>query len=47
MGTMGRGKVVNVKWERVPHSGGCSTETTGGKGSVNMRNGQQVSVCRA
>jgi len=44
---MGRGRVASVKWERVPHSGGCNTETTGGKGSDNMRNGQQVSVRRA
>jgi len=43
---MGRGRVTNARWERVPHSGGCNTETTGGKGSANMRNGQQVSVCR-
>jgi len=41
---MGRGRVANVRWERVPHSGGCNTETTGGKGSANTRNGQQVSL---
>jgi len=44
---MGRGRVVNARWERVPHSGGCNTETTAGKGSANTRNRQQVSVCRA
>ena len=44
---MGRGRVMNARWERVPHSGGCNTKTTGGKGSANMRNGQQVSVGRA
>ena len=44
---MGRGRVANARWERVPHSGGCNTKTTGGKGSENTRNGQQVSVCRA
>jgi len=43
---MGRGRVVNVRYERVPHSGSCNTKTTGGKCSVNTRNGQQVSVCR-
>jgi len=32
---MGRGRVANARWERVPHSGGCNTETTGGKCSVN------------
>jgi len=25
---MGRGRVANARWERVPHSGGCNTETT-------------------
>jgi len=40
---MGRGRDANVRWERVPHSGGCNTETTGGKGSASNRNGQQVS----
>ena len=44
---MGRGRVVNARWERVPHSGGCNTETAGGKSSANTRNGQQVSVGRA
>ena len=44
---VGRGRVANVRWERVPHSGGCNTETTGGTCSANMRNGQQVSVHRA
>jgi len=44
---VGRGRVANARWERVPHSGGCNTETTGGKCSANTRNGQQVSVCRA
>jgi len=44
---MGRGRVVNARWEWVPHSGGCNTETMGGKCSANTRNGQQVSVCRA
>jgi len=44
---MGRGRVANARWERVPHSGGCNTETTGWKGSANTRNGQQVSVSRA
>ena len=28
---MGRGRVANARWERVPHSGGCNTKTTGGK----------------
>jgi len=28
---MGRGRIANVRWERVPHSGGCNTKTTGGK----------------
>ena len=41
---MGRGRVANARWERVPHSGGCNTETTGGKCSANTRNGQQVSL---
>ena len=36
---MGRRRVANVRWERVPHSVGCNTKTTGGKGSVNTRNG--------
>ena len=36
---MGRGRVANARWERVPHCGGCNTETTGGKCSANMRNG--------
>ena len=45
--TMGRGRVANARWERVPHSGGCNTETAGGKCSANTRNGQQVIVCRA
>jgi len=44
---MVRGRVANARWERVPHSGGCNTETTGGKCNANTRNGQQVSVCRA
>jgi len=44
---MGRGRVASARWERVSHSGGCNTETTGGKCSANMRNGQQVNVCRA
>ena len=26
-----RGRVANARWERVPHSRGCNTETTGGK----------------
>ena len=45
---MGRGRVANARWERVPHSGAasCNTKTTGGKGSANT-NRQQVSVCRA
>ena len=43
---MGRGRVANTRWERVPHSGGGNTETTGGKSSANTRNGQQVSVRR-
>jgi len=30
---MGRGRVTNARWERVPHSGGCNAKTTGGKGS--------------
>jgi len=34
---MGRGRVANARWERVPHSGGCNTETTGGKCSDNTR----------
>jgi len=33
MESMGRGRVANASWERVPHSGGCNTKTTGGKGS--------------
>ena len=41
---MGRGRVANIRWERVPHSGGCNTETAGGKGSAN---GQQVNVSTA
>jgi len=41
---MGRERVVNARWEQVPHSGGCNTETTGDKGSANTRNGQQISV---
>jgi len=45
--SMGRGRVVNARWEGVPRSGGCNTKTTGGKGSANTRNGQQVNVCRA
>jgi len=28
---MGRGRVANARWERVPHSGGCNTETAGSK----------------
>ena len=44
---MGRGRVENARWERVPHSGSCNTKTTRGKGSANTRNGQQVSVRRA
>jgi len=24
---MGRGRVANARWERVPHSGGCNTKT--------------------
>ena len=44
---MGRGRVANARWERVLHSGGYNNETTGGKCSVNTRNGQQVSVRRA
>jgi len=44
---MGRGRVANTRWELLPHSGGCNTKTTGGKGSADTRNGQQVSVCRA
>jgi len=44
---VGRGRAVNVRWERVPHSGGCNIKTTGGTCSANMRNGQQVSVRRA
>jgi len=44
---MGRVRVANARWERVPHSGGCNTETAGGKGSANTRSGQQVSVSRA
>jgi len=44
---MGRGRVTNARWEQVPHSESCNTKTTGGKGSANTRNGQQVSVCRA
>jgi len=43
---MGRGRVANARWERVPHSGGSNTETTGGKGSANTMIGQQVSVPR-
>jgi len=35
---VGRGRVANARWERVPNSGGCNTETMGGKCSVNMRN---------
>jgi len=35
---MGRGRVANVRWERVPHSEGCNTKTTGNKGSANTRN---------
>jgi len=35
---MGRGRVANVRWERVPHSGGCNTETTAGKCSANNNN---------
>ena len=34
---VGRGRVMNARWERVPHSRGCNTKTTGGKGSANMR----------
>jgi len=41
--SVGRGRVANARWERVPHSGGCNTKTTGGKDSVNTRNTQQVS----
>jgi len=44
---MGRGRVVNARWERVPHSGDCNTKNTGGKGNANTRNRQQVSVYRA
>jgi len=29
---MGRRRVTNARWERVPHSGSCNTKTTGGKG---------------
>ena len=39
---MGRGRVANARWERVPPSGGCNTETTGGKCSANTRNEQQL-----
>jgi len=30
---VGRGRVVNARWQRVPHSGGCNTETVGGTDS--------------
>ena len=33
-GGMGRGRVANARWERVPHIGGCNTKTTGGKCSA-------------
>jgi len=26
---MSRGRVMNARWERVPHSGGCNTKTIG------------------
>jgi len=44
---MDRGRVANARWERVPHSEGGNTETTGGRGSANTRNGHQVTVRRA
>jgi len=44
---MGRGRVANARWERVPDDGSCNTKTTGGKGSANTRNRQQVCVGRA
>jgi len=44
---MGRGRVVNTRWEWVLDFGGCNTKTTGGKGSANTRSRQQVGVCRA
>jgi len=27
---MGRGRVTNARWQRVPDCGGCNTKTTGG-----------------
>jgi len=36
---MGRGRVANARWERVPHSGDCNTKTTGGKGNMNRTQG--------
>ena len=32
---MGRGRVANTRWKRVPHSGGCNTKTTGGEDTAN------------
>ena len=44
---MGRGRVANARMGASSTQWGCNTETMGGKCSANMRNGQQVSVCRA
>jgi len=41
---MGRGRVANARWERVPQSGRCNTEITGSKCNANTK---QVSVRRA
>jgi len=41
---MGRGRVTNGRWERVPHSGGCNTETTGGKGSCSLFSRKNVAL---
>jgi len=44
---MGRGRVTNARWKWVPDCGGCNKKAMRCKGSVNKRNRQPVSVCRA
>jgi len=41
MESMDRERVMNARWKWVPD---CNTKATGGKGSVNTRNRQQISV---
>jgi len=42
MESKGGGRVANARWERVPHSGGCNTKTTGDKDSANCEHGEQT-----